>query len=228
MAAKSENSVGRKPKQKAELPPAPERFEKYFTDDRIIPKSMGRTAAIYSLTLQEVRTYFQRIRLGASWHIAAMSLGINYETIRRWMRLGREQRRGIYRDFFWSVRECEAEVLRQCESSLALDNPLHFLKVRAPAFQDFPETNWRQKDEPLEIRVGKTQESELVQQQQALIEEQEEENKRLQAALLELARLGYANQQFLTGNIVAAEDDEPEFEDAEVITEPPANGNGHA
>lgn len=49
------------------------------------------------------------IRLGATYALAAGYGGIVYNTFNKWMRRGREQKTGCYRNFYESVKQAEGE-----------------------------------------------------------------------------------------------------------------------
>ena len=73
-----------------------------------VPRRQGRKPSIQHSPDTQDR-FINAIKAGNYANVAAQYAGIHVATYHRYMQLGSEQTKGIYRDFYEAVKEAEAE-----------------------------------------------------------------------------------------------------------------------
>lgn len=76
------------------------------TTKKAEPKPVGRPS---KLTPERQRRLLEAIRGGNYYETACAYAGIDYQTLRNWMKRGEEEGEGVYFEFFEAVKKAEAD-----------------------------------------------------------------------------------------------------------------------
>lgn len=121
-------------------------------------RKVGRELILKRITSQEYTRFLSIIVQGAFDHVAAGCIGVTPETYFRWMRRGREARKGIFRKFYLDVLRAQALARRQAESEVKLMKALDWLRS-GPGRTTEELPGWTEKaaieiQQPINVNIG--------------------------------------------------------------------------
>lgn len=148
------------------------------------------------LTVARAMAFLRLVREGAHWCHACQALGVRRGTLWRWLRRGRQEKKGPYRLLASAVEAAESAAIAAAEKSVFRSNPLAWLARRARSQPGY--VGWEPDALKLDLDLS-TPRGPLRIERITSDETVEQENERLLASLAILRGLGLANERMLIG-----------------------------
>lgn len=120
-------------RKKASLSPSPAGEDSPIVT--LAPKRKRRSPVFYSLAVlteqfpDQYEQLIQNLAMGATLTASACAIGLNPDTLSKWIKRGTEQKRGVYADFWNRVRQAVGIASVIAEATIHKRDPMAWLRI---------------------------------------------------------------------------------------------------